>query len=235
MSVERDLLLDYVMGALTPEQEREVASYLREHPEDAAWVRDMFEAVAAVALTQDPADVPADAEDALLARIRRKASGEVNAETTAENVTPPNVVTLPKRPQRNRWISLGLAAAIAVIAYLSLRPQGDPVAQQLARICAESGVSCETLISDTDTPLGTLAERSDNSLFVVLSEDPPEGQVYQAWEIAGDTPRSLGTWTGRVLDIEEPVASGSAFGISVEPPGGSPQPTSTPIVVVPLS
>ena len=52
MTIDYDTLVAYVMGSLTPEQEREVVAHLRENPEDAAWVRDMFEVVAEVALSR---------------------------------------------------------------------------------------------------------------------------------------------------------------------------------------
>jgi anti-sigma factor RsiW len=71
-TIDRDMLLEYVMGSLTPEQEKEVAAYLRTHPDDAAWVRDMFETVTMVALNQEPVSVPASAESDLLTRIRKE-------------------------------------------------------------------------------------------------------------------------------------------------------------------
>lgn len=233
MTVDRDLLLDYVMGSLTPEQESEVANYLNAHPQEAAWVRDLFETLASLALAQGPAEVPAGAEDALLERIR--SSGDSDA-------TRPEVLTLPKerRPphsRRNAWLGLALAAALAVVAWVGLRPtlENYTVAQRLESLCGEAGVTCETLVNDSNQTLGTLAVRPNNELYVVFEQEPPAGQVYQAWEIVGDTPQSLGIWEGRVLNITQTVGADSVFGVSVEPPGGSPQPTSAPIVVVPLA
>ncbi len=235
MTIDRDLLLDYVMGSLTPEQELEVAAHLNAHPEEAAWVRDMFETLAAVALAQDPAEVPDGAEDALLQRVRSSTPSAAVARLE------PAPVTLPREPaprrSRSPWVALALAAALAVVAWLGLRPALETyqVAQRLDRLCAEAGVRCETLASDGNEPLGTLAVRPDNSLYVVFDRSPPAGQVYQAWEIVGGTPQSLGTSDERVLDIARAVSSDSTFGVSLEPPGGSAQPTSTPIVVLPLT
>ncbi len=236
MTVDRDLLLDYVMGSLTLEQESEVAAYLNRNPAEAAWVRDMFETLAAVALAQDPAEVAAGAEDALLARIRAR------PESSDAAPEPAPVVTLPREaaPRRSRggpWLALALAAALAVVAWVGLRPALEryQVAQRLDQLCSEAGVRCETLATDSNQPLGTLALKADNTLYVVFDRDPPAGQVYQAWEIVGGTPQSLGVWDGRALAIEQAVSTDSTFGVSVEPPGGSPQPTSTPIVVLPLA
>ena len=229
MTIDYDTLVAYVLGSLTPEQEREVVEHLRANPEDAAWVRDMFEVMAEVALGQEPAEVPKGAEAALLERIN-----------TSSTTDTPNVVTLPQesqgQPNRgNTWRWLALAATLAVIAWIGLRPpyQNYQVQRQLTQLCDTPGTVCQTLEDEQGELLGTLAQQANNELFVLLESAPPDGQVYQAWEIVGDTPQSLGTFAGRGVTTQ-PLGEESVFGISVEPPGGSPQPTSTPIVVVPL-
>ena len=246
MTIDYDTLVSYVMGSLTPEQEREVVEHLRANPEDAAWVRDMFEVVAEVTLTQEPAEVPAGAGAALLERVRTQDTASSNTVNTSTDA--PNVVTLPQtqpyqaqprqaQPARgNAWRWLALAAALAVVAWIGLRPtyQSYQAQRQLTQLCDTPGTVCQTLENEQGEPLGILAQQANNELFVLLESAPPEGQVYQAWEIVGETPRSLGTFAGRGVTTQ-PLGSDSVFGISVEPPGGSPQPTSTPIVVVPLS
>ena len=267
MTFERDMLLDYVMGALTPEQEIEIAQYLSNHPEEAAWVRDMFETFADVALAQEPEELPDGAEDALLARIRGsssatqaqdapdEAAGSPVAATKSQTAQPQtnnseqedkasvlpqsadNVVTLPARPKTRPWVGFAIAAALAIFAWVGLRPAyGDyVVGRQLEQVCSEASVTCQDLTGADGGELGTLARRPNNELYLVLNDDPPEGQVYQAWEIVGDAPQSLGMWDGRVLEIEQALGEESIFGVSVEPEGGSDLPTTTPIVVVPLS
>lgn len=239
MTFERDILLDYVMGALTPEQEKEVARYLNAHPEEAAWVRDMFETLANMALAQDPEEIPDGAEDALLARIRPPSSQAEPTEAThpqTKKLPVDNVVSLPGRPKTPPWVGFALAAALVIFAWVGLRPAYESYAvhRQLDQICGEASTTCQVLVDDANEDLGTLARRPSNELFLVLNQPPPEGQVYQAWEIVGDTPQSLGIWKGRVLEISQPLGGDSVFGISVEPPGGSSLPTTTPIVVVPL-
>ncbi len=227
MTIDQDILLEYVMGGLTPEAEREVASYLNQNPNEAAWTRDLFEVLAEVALAQPPAEVPEDAEALLLERIRSTGSA-------------PNVIRLPRRePARTWWLGVAAAAATLLVAWLALfqfQPPPELQAERrLEQLCQDQAVTCQTLTDDAGEALGTLARQPGNELFVVLNEPPPAGQVYQAWEIVGEIPRSLGIFRERVLEVEEPLAAGSVFGLSLEPPGGSPQPTTTPIVVVPLA
>jgi anti-sigma-K factor RskA len=224
-NIDKDVLLEYVMGGLTPEREKEVAAYLRQNPEDAAWVRDMFETVANVALDQEPVSVPTSAESDLLKRIRQES--EAKARPAA---------TVPKR--RNFWAQLGIGLALGVALFFIVQrflPQPPlTVAERLEQTCNEIGVVCQPLLDANSVEIGTLARRPDNTLFVVFNAPPPSGQVYQGWEIAGEID-SLGTYEGQVLEITEPLATGSTFGVTLEPPGGSPQPTTDPIVVYPLT
>lgn len=229
MSTDRDTLIAYVMGQLSPQEEREVVRYLRQHPEEAAWVRDLFEMMAAVALAQAPAEVPDAAEAALLARIR--------AERGSDAESAPRRGARPARRWRWGW-GLAAAAALLVLAWVAVVQFGRPEVQaerRLEQLCRDPAVVCQTLTDAAGETLGRVARRPDDSLFVVLDEPPPPNRVYQAWEIVGDTPRSVGLTSGRVLALETPLAPESAFGITLEPPGGSPKPTSTPLFVVPMS
>jgi anti-sigma-K factor RskA len=225
MNIDRDVLLEYVMGGLTPEREKEVAAYLRQNPEDAAWVRDMFETVANVALDQEPVTVPASAESDLLGRIRKESE---------EKARP--AASVPKR--RNFWAQLGIGLALGVALFFIVQrflPQPPlTVAERLEQTCNETGVVCQALLDANNAEIGTLAKRPDNTLFVVFDAPPPSGQVYQGWEIAGEIV-SLGTYDGQVLEITQPLAPESIFGVTLEPSGGSLQPTTTPIVVYPLT
>jgi anti-sigma-K factor RskA len=224
--IDRDVLLEYVMGGLTPEREKEVAAYLRQHPIDAAWVRDMFEAVSEVALDQEPVAVPASAENDLLKRIRKESNAKVSSKLSERE----------KRGSRF-WGQLGLGLALGIALFFIgqrfLFPSALTVAERLEQTCNQSGVVCETLTDAGGTAIGTLAKRPDNTLFVVMNEAPPEGQVYQGWEITESGITSAGVYDGQVLETQ-PVTDGSTFGVTLEPPGGSPQPTSNPLAVYQL-
>jgi anti-sigma-K factor RskA len=66
----------------------------------------------------------------------------------------------------------------------------------------------------------------------------PSGKVYQLWMIgkiiypAGFLPRSV---AGRTTPVRATrVIAGDTFGVTVEPAGGTKQPTTTPIIAIPL-
>lgn len=94
---------------------------------------------------------------------------------------------------------------------------------------------------DGSRPLGQLiANPNDKSAVVVISGLPPlePGKTYQVWLI-GEAPVSAGFLTvdenGQsvlIVTSEESIGSFNALGISIEPEGGSEQPTPDQIVVL---
>ena len=261
MNVDQDTLVAYVLGLLSPKDEDEVTQHLRAHPDEAAWVKDSFEALATYALSNTPEALPEDAEAKLLARIQQAPADRVGVykrqtgtaqteqpgeareagEKEAEDA-PPQIESQPGSQSgpwsvRTLWLGLATAAAVVVLAWLSVsgpRSEDAQIVSELETLCARQDGVCQTLTDSQSEPIGTLARRADNSVLVVFDAEPPPESVYQAWEIVGDTPRSLGTFDDRVVNIPAPLPAGSTFGVTLEPPGGSPQPTSTPIVLYPL-
>lgn len=225
MLVDKDSLVAYALGMLSVHEARQIEVHLRNSAEDAATVRDYFEVLTAIVLSQEPVDVPEDAEARLLERVR------------SETPKTSKIITLSKRPRWQGWVGLTAAAAIAVTAWVGfLQPlyQDFRIDQRLQTVQTHPGTVSEVLLSDTDESLGTLVRLPDNRLFVVLNDVPPRGQVYQGWEIVDGTPVSLGTYDGRVLEIAQPLGIGSVFGVTLEPPGGSRQPTTTPLLLYKL-
>ena len=276
MTIDHDRLIEYVMGALTPEEEKDIATHLNEHPDDAAFVRDLFENMAEIALELEPIPLADNAEESLLSRIRLAGTEEAHQEK-AEELT----VMVPEKEDKAsrqadqkadhykidddffertsqiphadiagrgqkkiiqdkpaglpRWLTgLAAAAAIATFVYLGFRPQSDPIIVQLDRLCAEEGTVCDVLSNDANEGVGEFARRPNNALYVVLNEPPPEGKVYQAWEIVDGTPQSVGLGEGRLLNVSKALGENSIFGVSLEPEGGSESPTDV-IAILPLS
>jgi anti-sigma-K factor RskA len=118
----------------------------------------------------------------------------------------------------------------------------DNLVQQLPQT-NESDVITVSLEStgEQQRPLGQLiANPNDKSAVVVISGLPPlePGKTYQVWLI-GDAPVSAGFLTvdenGQsvlIVTSEESIGSFKSLGISIEPEGGSEQPTPDQIVVL---
>ncbi|WP_328744022.1 anti-sigma factor [Streptomyces sp. NBC_00285] len=79
----------------------------------------------------------------------------------------------------------------------------------------------------------------DRAVFVVSGMDrPPSGRVYQLWFDDGGTMRSAGLMDpdrgDQAVLMRGDVDGASGMGVTVEPSGGSQQPTTTPIALMAL-
>jgi hypothetical protein len=155
--------------------------------------------------------------------------------------------------------AVGLAAAITLgVVLVNTRSELGQTQQQLGRarhqlaltktelaaISAVRTAADATLVTKA-TPIGgtvTVVASASRHQIVVTSRGlpaPRAGQVYQLWLIGskGNTIRSEGLLalhngqTGPVLISG--VLPGDIFGITVEPPGGTVQPTVPPFVAIP--
>lgn len=86
-----------------------------------------------------------------------------------------------------------------------------------------------------------IASHSLGKAVVVMSGLPalPDAKTYQLWLMGPATPRSVGTMNpdhGKVPPvITGDLGTANQVGITIEPSGGSPQPTSPPVFTAPLA
>ena len=73
---------------------------------------------------------------------------------------------------------------------------------------------------------------------VLMAEDMPlvpEGKTLQIWVIEGDVPKPSGLFEPRqdsvAAVVEHPLEGGDVVAVTVEPEGGSPKPTTDPMLV----
>ncbi len=157
---------------------------------------------------------------------------------------------------RRRWLSgpaSMLAAAVALVAVLlganaitSALNNGNGLqeAVRLAHIEAQADAARETIrltnITDEQQLTATLVWSGTlgQSVFIVDGlASLPEDKTYELWYIGEDGPVSAGVFntagagdTWRVLDGT--MGAGDAVGVTVEPAGGSEQPTTDPLIVI---
>ncbi|MGW3864601.1 anti-sigma factor [Streptomyces sp. NPDC005047] len=79
----------------------------------------------------------------------------------------------------------------------------------------------------------------DEAVFITSSmAEPPEGKVYQLWFADGDRMRPAGLMNPSRTDQSVPmtgsVGAASAVGVTLEPAGGSEQPTTSPLALLRL-
>jgi anti-sigma-K factor RskA len=175
--------------------------------------------------------------------------------STGERMTPVPTATPATAPARSAWqlpawASWTMAvAAVVVVAVVGVWAiglqnrvtQAEHQAAELSQAIAAFSQpgSSVAILRDANDPnaSGFAAVSPDGSVYVVMSglPDVPAGKAYQAWYIADGQPVSAGLMpadeNGLIVMSGPPPAPGTTtVAITVEPEGGSAQPTSDPIV-----
>ncbi|WP_461026857.1 anti-sigma factor, partial [Streptomyces sparsus] len=133
---------------------------------------------------------------------------------------------------------------VAVWQYQSAQDarQQAQQAQQRTEDLAEVLAAPDARIGTDRLPGGATAtvvvsEERDRAAFLASGmPKPPGDRVYQLWFDDNGTMRSAGLMpsaaSGEAVLLEGRVGEASGMGITVEPAGGSPQPTSEPLAVM---
>jgi anti-sigma-K factor RskA len=146
-------------------------------------------------------------------------------------------------------LAVGVAAvAVAVAAGLGVT---QVVTQHQLDNARASGTAITRVVTAPDARTETMRSSGGGTVTVVVSakyraavvtsRDMPAltgSQVYQVWVMSGTGARSAGllTHTGPADSVlAASVIPGDRIGITVEPAGGTSQPTTSPVVTVPVS
>jgi len=205
-------------------------------------------------LPQLPADAPVEAP---VAEVRALPTAVPEVDETlvsTPTATPaPAAATTPvagaaERKAASRWrrsavgMVVGAAAAVGLIfggVGLANTFGGGSLTQTvaLAEINAASDVQrAKVSMDDATATLVWSGELGKSALLVDGLGSLPSDKVYELWYIGEGGPVSAGTFsaangtTWRVLDGA--MSAGDKVGVTVEPQGGSKQPTTDPIMVI---
>jgi anti-sigma-K factor RskA len=248
----RDLAAAYALGALGAEETRDFEAFLAGSPETQQEVAEFRDVAALLALSEPAHGAGADLRNRLLARVSQEKSRRIPRPQSGSSGsrTPPAV-----------WGALA-ASLIAVVglaaALVSQRGDLARLRQDLAvwqqqlqareatlNAILEPGVELYQLTSSGDPNPGIQLfwDRKRNSALIhgFRLKPVPEGKEYQLWFIKDGKPVPSVTFTpeptgnARVEQVPVPTdGKVSAAAVTVEPAGGSPQPTSPILLVGPL-
>ncbi|SMX86351.1 MULTISPECIES: anti-sigma factor [unclassified Brevibacterium] len=172
------------------------------------------------------------------------------AGTHSSSDVPPPADLAEHRRKRRPWVPMAAAAAAVVVAAgvgVSSWQKQNELEDELAAAQQQLDDSAR-LMEAGDLKTSTAELPKGGSVTVLSSEKEqlirfsprdvtaaPAGKSMQMWVIGNEGPESVGLMTGQPVTIaDEPFSSGSLFGITVEPEGGSKQPTTDPIVAIDL-
>lgn len=206
-----ELAAGYALDALSPDEARAFERHLSRCPRCQADVAAFTETAASLAYAAPPAVRPA----ALRGRILSAAAGE----------------RAPVVPLRPRWAyPVAAAAAVAACAAIGLGVWAAGLQSQLSHHAALRALVLRGA-------RGSLVVGHDGEAALVVSglTPAPTGKTYEMWVLRGTSARPAGLFAARgattAVRLSARVATGERVGVTLEPAGGSPQPTEAPLFV----
>lgn len=229
-----DVLAAYVLGAMAPEERRQVEHHLQECEKCQGIVASYQIVSEGLLYAPDPKQPPKSLRARLIKQIGQ--TSEIPGWRRA----------LQRVPAAGFGLALGLIILLTVnIGFLlqaqRLLDQGqDALAQQQAgqtAVAIASYPSSQVAVIEEDGVRGTFVYDPGlpvGVMYVWGLQPPPEDQAYQAWLVDAEGNRLSGGlltfsedpgfgWL--MIETSKPIAEFSSLGVTLEPAGGSPVPT----------
>lgn len=185
---------------------------------------------------------------ALAEAVAVRPSPELRARVLAGIATTPQVAPLPSASAARRRTPFVAAAAAAVLAGGALAGVGgvqlyraEQADRQAAQVLAIAGDPAARRVTGNVRGGGTAMVVVSGARVAFIATDVPrlaDDRTYQLWLVRPGEVRSAGLGPegraagGRWSRLIEGLRPGDSVAISVEPPGGSRQPTTTPLAVL---
>src|SRR5215203_3498323 len=227
-----DLKDAYVLDALAEDERRSFEEFLAAHPERQAEIEELGAVARLLAFSPEEQEPSSELRERIMDVVASEAA--------------------PRRERQGslfgglagylgaRGLALG-AAALLLIGLLSwnllLQGQVDDLQGQVRNAQAQQTQTVQ--LSGTWTTKGADAEVasiSENRIVLVADDLPtiPKGQTCQIWVIKGDVPEPSGLFqpggTETAAPITTPIKKGDTIAVTIEPAGGSEQPTTDPVL-----
>jgi anti-sigma factor RsiW len=217
-----DQLAAYALDALDDRERNAFETHLAECKECRSELAEFRETASLLAYA---ADAPAPPE-----ALRERILDEARRERPSQSV----VVLRPRRALR----LTAIAAAAAVAAAIGLGVWATSLSNSLEaeRSARATEARAAAILADADSARIPIGERGelvrgpDGNAVMVVRNLPaaPAGKTYEAWVIDAGGPVRAGLFEGggqQIVLLEQPVREGAMVAVTLEPEGGSDQPT----------
>ncbi|MER6062698.1 anti-sigma factor [Streptomyces sp. NPDC001792] len=248
------LAAPYALDALEPGERRRFEKHLQGCDRCAAEVRELAEDAVRLAWST-AAHAPPALRERVLAAVQTTAQEQGPARERTPQLPPhvwgtqppPGRIRAPRR--RPLFVPFATATAAAALVVASLfavqaRHTQDRLdaerarGREIAHVLAAPDARAITSKDARGRAVGVIASASEGEAVVTLSGygSPPPGRVRQLWLMRPRAqPRSLGLFAGDTPLVAKGLdTSSTSLAVTVEPDGGSPQPTGQPIVQLTL-
>jgi anti-sigma-K factor RskA len=238
----------YALDALTDDEQAEFEKHLARCPSCAEEVRGLRETAARLAMATAVTPPPEMRTRVLAAvpRIRQLPPTGRSRHAKAGERTGLRRLSLARA-----GVTAGILALAAAVAFLFVTQVSTSRQLQQARasnsaiaaVLAAPDARIESVPATVGGTVNAVMSARDREAVVTTADIPslPETRVYQLWVItAAGAAKSAGllavTSSGSTAPVlASGVKPGDQLGITVEPAGGTAQPTTTPVVLVPVT
>ena len=229
-----DLLGAWALDAVDDVERAAVERLIREDPAAAAEARELQDTVGRLA-DEAAEEPPAQLRDRVLGAIADTPQQQSRAESSSG--------TGARQPVRRRWRWWAAAAAVAVAVTVPTtvaiqQSERAERAEQQVQAVTEALAEPDAVLTTADVTGGGRAAmvRGDDSVLMAFRELPGlDDRDYQMWLVEDGEPSPAGIINardGRATAELADVPAAAALAVTIEPVGGSAQPTTEPVVVL---
>ncbi|GAA3836079.1 hypothetical protein KACC15558_17620 [Brevibacterium ammoniilyticum] len=175
--------------------------------------------------------------------------------TESESAASAEPIDLAQRRRRRMrtWLPWAAAAAAVILVVTGfsvnawqMQRKQDAVAERLehtqrtlddaTRLLSAPDLKASTTVLATGGTVTVVSSEAEQAIRVSTADvADPQDKSLQMWVIGADGAKSAGLLVGSLAYVDDSTfGAGSQFGITVEPSGGSEQPTTEPILAVDL-
>jgi anti-sigma-K factor RskA len=234
----------YALHALSDDEREEFERHLDDCDACAQEVRELTATAARLGLAVSATPPPG---------MKAAVLGRISTVRQEPPIAPPPARQAAARLRGRRMARFALAACLAVTAGSAgiavWQHQNADDARQQARAAQQQSEQLAGVLAapDAKATTGRLADGASGTLVVAHSRNqavfvasglptPPSGRTYQLWFNDAGTMRPAGLMdpsrTTEAVLLSGPVDKASGMGITVEPAGGSPAPTTPPLALM---
>ena len=235
----------YAVDALTSAERDEFERHLQGCASCAEEVRELQETAARLGLTAAIEPPPQLRQQVLAAASRTRQLPPVSGRLLARDKSR-RMTRLRRSLPRSvaAVVTVALAAALVVLAVLQVntRDQLDQTQQanrNMAAVLSASDARIQRSATSVGGTVTAVISPRDREAVITTAGMPAQAdaKVYQLWVISAAGARSVGLLPGSGAGVTAPILAsdvrpGDRLGITVEPAGGTSQPTTTPIVLL---
>ncbi|MEX1078054.1 MAG: anti-sigma factor [Homoserinimonas sp.] len=249
----------YALNALSPQERDNFEAQLMESEAMRNELTGLSDTAALLGLAVEPVQPKADLKANIMAKLASTPQLPRESDASPRRVEPAPPTETTSTPgaveskTRARWFTRPAGILAAAAAAAALFAGGNLVGWNLAHndfaVTQATALAELQAAEDVQSATATVAgggtaeliwsiERQRSAIVIDDLPDLPENRVYQLWYIDGGGATPAGTFepagrgkTLRVLDGT--MSAGDTIGITVEPEGGSQQPTTDPVVAIP--